>query len=475
MGIWKRLTARCLVSFCLVSLYVVSLLANGAGMAHGADASDEFARAAAARLAKYIAVDTTNPPGNETRGVEFLGRILDDAGIQYDTAESAPGRGNLWARLKGGRKPGLVLLHHIDVVPANEKYWSVDPYQGLIQDGYVYGRGALDMKGLGIAQLQAFLALAASGKKLNRDVWYIATADEEAGGFYGAGWLAENRPRIFKDVGFLLNEGGGGGRRSDGQVRFTVEVTQKVPLWLRLKATGRPGHGSSPQVETSVTRLLRAGNRIANTRFAPRAVPAVQRMFAGVADSVPPAWRTRYEDIGAHVNDAEFMLDLQLNNPGHHALLRNTCSITRLEGSAKINVVPAEVFLELDCRLLPDQDPNAFTAELSAIIADRNVTLERIMGFTPAVSDTDNDLFRLIGQITGRYHPGSKVVPGVSTGFTDSHFFRDLGIVAYGFAPFATDVADFRGVHGNDERISVENLEQGTRMLVELLEGFAVQ
>lgn len=461
---WKRLAAL----VCLVPVFTQ-------GVAQGAESSGQFADAAAARLAEYLAVDTTNPPGNETRGVEFLGRILAAAGIEYDSAESAPGRGNLWARLKGGRQPGLVLLHHIDVVPANEKYWSVDPYEGLIKDGYVYGRGALDMKGLGIAQLQAFLALAASGKKLNRDVWYIATADEEAGGFYGAGWLAENRPKIFKDVGFLLNEGGGGGRRSDGQVQFTVEVTQKVPLWLRLKATGRPGHGSSPQVETSVTRLLRAGHRIAETGFAPRAVPAVQKMFAGVADSVPAEWRKRYEDIGAHVNDTEFMLDLQLNNPGHHALLRNTCSITRLEGSAKINVVPAEVFLELDCRLLPDQDPDAFTEELHAIIADRNVALERIMGFTPAVSGTDNELFRLIGDLTSRHYPGSTVVPGVSTGFTDSHFFRDLGIVSYGFAPFATDVADFRGVHGNDERVSVANMERGTRMLIELLETFASQ
>ena len=195
-------------------------------------------------------------------------------------------------------------------------------------------------------------------------------------------------------------------------------------------------------------------------------------MFQGIADSVPTQWRHRYEDIAAHVDDAEFMLDLQLNNPGNHALLRNTCSITTLEGSPKINVVPAEVMLELDCRLLPDQDPDAFVAELHAIIADRNVDIERIMGFTPAVSSADTVLFRLIEELTSRHYPGSRVVPGVSTGFTDSHFFRDLGITSYGFGPFATAFTDFRGVHGNNERISVENLERGTNLLIELLQRF---
>ena len=452
------------------SASVAWVLMMSACLTHADDAA--FSAAAPNRLAEYIRVDTTNPPGNETRGVDFLGAILSEAGIVFETAESAPGRGNLWAVLEGGRKPALVLLHHIDVVPVNRKFWSVDPYAGEVRDGYVWGRGALDMKGLGIAQLQAFLALAASGDKLNRDVMYVATADEEAGGFFGAGWLIENRPKLFKNVGFLLNEGGGGARRPNGQVQFTVEVTQKVPLWLRLRATGRPGHGSSPQVATAVTRLLTAGDRIAKTRFAPRVVPAVERMFAGLADSVAAPWRDRYANITSHVDDPDFMLDLQLNNPGHHALLRNTCSVTRLEGSAKINVVPAEVFMELDCRLLPDQDPEQFVVELETLIADGNIDIERIMGFTPAVSGTDNALFSLIESLAAKHYPGSKVVPGVSTGFTDSHFFRDLGITAYGFAPFATELGDFRGVHGNDERISVANMTRGTEILIELLRTF---
>ena len=196
---------------------------------------NDFADEGIERLSQYLQIDTINPPGNETRGVEFLAAILDEAGIPYETAESAPGRGNLWARLpaSGGKKePALILLHHIDVVPANRKFWSFEPLSGDVKDGFVYGRGAIDTKGLGIAQLQAFLALHASGQKLNRDVILMATADEEAGGFFGAGWLIENRPELFEGVGYVLNEGGSA-RRFGDTTAVMVEVTQKVPLWYR--------------------------------------------------------------------------------------------------------------------------------------------------------------------------------------------------------------------------------------------------
>ena len=436
--------------------------------------ASEFTADAPGRLSEYIQVNTQNPPGNETRGAEFFAAIFDAAGIAYETAESAPGRGNIWARLHGGNQPALVLLNHMDVVPADLRYWSANPFGGAIRDGYVYGRGALDMKGLGIVQLQAFLALHASGKRLNRDVIFVATADEEAGGAYGAGWLVNNHPEIFEGVGYLLNEGGGGTVLGDDTV-FNVELTQKVPLWLRLVAHGNPGHGSSPQVETAVTRALRAGNRLAGTRFEARVVPAVQAMFEGMAPYQNEALSGRYADIGNAAQDPEFMQYLQLTNPGHHALLRNTCSITGMQGSSKINVVPAEASIELDCRLLPDQDPEEFIEQLALIVNDPNVTIDRIMGFTPAVSSPDNSLYRLIEEVYEDHFPGAVVVPGVTTGFTDSHFFRDLGIVSYGFGTFVVPGADFRGVHGNNERVSIENMERGTAVMIDLLERFTVR
>ena len=437
----------------------------------GARAS-EFAAAAPERLAAYLRIDTINPPGNESRGVAFLAAVLQEAGIDYQTAESAPGRGNLWARLEGGDAPALVLLHHIDVVPADPRYWTTDPLGGEIRDGYVWGRGALDMKGTGIMQLQAFLALHAAGRSLSRDVILVATADEEAGGRYGAGWLLEHHPEIFANAGFLLNEGGSGGRVGE-QLVFNVEVTQKVPLWLRLTARGNPGHGSTPQATTAVTRLLRAGDRIAETAFPARVLPAVASMFEALAPFQPLELKGRYANPAAAVADDDFLRYLQQTNPGAHALLRNTCSITRLAGSDKINVVPTEASMELDCRLLPDQDPGAFIDDLAVVVNDPQVEIETLMSFTPAVTGTDTPLYRAIKEGVAERHPDAVVIPSVSTGFTDSHFFRDRGIVSYGFSPVVVPPEDRGGVHGNNERIAVDSLVDGTRFMIDLLQRFA--
>ncbi len=434
------------------------------------NAEDHAARAVR-NLAGYLRVDTTNPPGNESRGVDYLGRILAAHGIEYSTGESAPGRGNLWARLEGGNEPGIVLLHHIDVVPADPAYWDFDPLSGRISEGYLYGRGALDTKGLGIIQLEAFLALKESGLPLNRDVFFVATADEEAGGSFGAGWLVRTQGEVFSNVGYLLNEGGAVQELGD-KLAVMVEVTQKVPLWLRLTAVGRPGHGSAPQVQTSVTRLIRATNRIAETKFVPRVVPAVNQMLREMALLQDGRFAAVLADPEDAVKNADFMLSLQLEQPGLHALLRNTCSITRLEGSAKINVVPSESRAEIDCRLLPDQDPEAFITELRAIINDDQVRIDRIMGFEPAVSSSETELFEAIVEISQKYFPDARVIPSVSGGFTDSHFFRDLGIVSYGYSPFVLKVSERHGIHGNNERISVENIRRGTRIMIDLLRGF---
>ena len=217
-------------------------------------------------LREYIQVDTINPPGNESRAVEFISAILDAEGIPYQAAESAPGRGNLWARLEGGDEPALIMLQHTDVVPADMNYWTVDPLGGDEIDGYLYGRGALDMKSTGINQLATFISLHRAGRPLNRDVVLVASADEEAGGFYGAGWLVENHPEIFEGAGLLINEGGNGEISERGEVVFSVEVTQKVPVWLRLTAVDTPGHGSMPNPTSSVTRIVDALNEGAIVR-----------------------------------------------------------------------------------------------------------------------------------------------------------------------------------------------------------------
>ena len=473
------MTLRSFAATLLITAAVGTLNGTASGAPQGVDMAALQAQAVE-RLQAYIRVDTINPPGNEIRGVEFLARLLESEGIAYETAESAPGRGNIWARLEGGDEPAIVLLHHIDVVPADAAHWTTDPLGGEIRDGYIYGRGALDTKTSGITHLQAFLALHAAGRPLNRDVVFMATADEEAGGFFGAGWLAENRPDLFEEVGLILNEGGSGvvlgpgaatgDPAAGGRVVFDVEVTQKVPWWLRMVAEDEPGHGSMPRVTSSVTRLVRALSNIDNYEFEPRVVPAVDTYFKALAEQADDEWSESYANMSQAVRDPAFMLRLQLANPFLHALTRSTCSMTMLEASNKINVVPPSAAAQLDCRLLPDQDPDAFIEQLSTIINDPAIRIEVILGFTPAVSSTDTELYRAIERVTERHFPGARVVPAVSTGFTDSHFFRDMGIVAYGYEPIILADGEAGRFHGNDERITVENVRRGVQITVEILQ-----
>jgi acetylornithine deacetylase/succinyl-diaminopimelate desuccinylase-like protein len=232
-----------------------------------------------------------------------------------------------------------------------------------------------------------------------------------------------------------------------------VEVTQKVPVWLHLKAVDVPGHGSSPRTTSSVTRIVQALNTLLENPFPPRIIPPVDEYFVGLSETMNDEWATAYADMGRAVQDPEFLQRLHEQRPGHNALTRDTCSMTRFEGSSKINVIPPEAWAELDCRILPDKPAEQFVAELEALIAHTGVTVEVIMAFTPAISTTNSRLFEAIRNVTGELHPGSRVIPSVSAGFTDSHFTRDLGIISYGFNPLITDDGENTGVHGNDERV----------------------
>jgi acetylornithine deacetylase/succinyl-diaminopimelate desuccinylase-like protein len=426
------------------------------------------------RLMDYIEIDTINPPGNEIRGAEFFAEIFDDAGIDYEIAESAPGRGNIWARLEGGDEPGIVLLHHIDVVPATASEWDTDPLTATIRDGVLHGRGTLDTKSLGIMHLEAFLSLHESGAALNRDVIFVATADEEAGGFFGAGWLIENRPEIFEGVDFLLNEGGRGMDFGD-QLSFTIEVAQKRPYWLRLTATDVPGHGSRPGPTYASARLVAALNRIYEAPFEPRVVAPVREMFSRIADTVDPQWREALRDIDTAIGDPEFLAAFHAAEPGLHALLRNTCSITMLSGSQKINVVPPTSTAEIDCRILPDQDAAEFLAAMRERIDDDQIEIEELMLFSAAASSSDTGLYALLEDSLRRHYPGAGIAPGVTSGFTDSHFFRDIGIESYGYNPSLRTTAQAISTHGNNERIGVETFERGVEIMIETVTRFVTE
>lgn len=421
------------------------------GQASGQTIEDE----AVAWLQEFIQIDTINPPGNEYRAVDFYAAIFEAEGIEYETAESAPGRGNIWARLEGGDEPGLIMLQHTDVVPADRQYWTTDPLSGEVRDGYMFGRGARDMKSTGISELATFLSLHRTGVPLNRDVVFLASADEEAGGAFGVEWLIENRPEIFAGAGLLINEGGAGSMTED-EIVFGVEVTQKVPVWLRLTAVDTPGHGSSPRTTSSVTRIVEALNRLRENPFPAHIIPAVDTYFAGLSQSMTDEWAEAYANMANAITDPNFLQALQVRSPGHHSLTRDTCSMTRMQASNKINVVPPEAWAELDCRMLPDRSSEEFIADVRSLIEGTGVEIEVIMAFTPAVSSTNSRLFQSIVNVTREMHPGSRVLPSVSTGFTDSHFTRDMGIVSYGFNPIISKRGVPSGVHGNDEKVEIE-------------------
>ena len=423
-------------------------------------------------LIDFVAVDTINPPGNEINAVRFYAEIFDQYGISYQIAESAPGRGNIWARIEGGDQPALMLLQHTDVVPSDKEYWETDPMLGTIKDGYLYGRGVIDMKGLGIAHLVVFLSAYKNQEKLTRDIVFLATADEEAGGFFGAGWMLENHPEAFDGVKLLLNEGGSGTTFGDKEI-FSVEVTQKVPVWLRLKSEGSPGHGSSPQTVSAVTQLIEALNNLYKNPFPARIIQPVGTYFRSLAEDMSASEKDTFMDMATAIQSDKFLRDLQDSSPSWHALTRDTCSITMLEGSSKINVVPPVAFAEVDCRMLPDRTVAEFIQDFNERVAPFNIKTELIMAFSPAVSSTTSELFQAIEKVTKKEYPNSRVIPAVSTGFTDSHFTREIGIESYGFNPMLFESGAFRGVHGNNERVKIEAYNRSIKDLQLIIEEVA--
>jgi acetylornithine deacetylase/succinyl-diaminopimelate desuccinylase-like protein len=424
-------------------------------------------------LAELIRIDTSNPPGGETPAAEALARKLAADGIPAEVIESAPGRGNLYARLPGagGARP-VVLLAHLDVVPADPQGWRVPPFAGVRQDGHVWGRGALDAKGVAVTETMAFLALKRSGRPLARDVILLATADEETGGRAGAGWIVEHRPDLLGDAEFLLNEGDHIHLRPGppGRTRLVVQVAvgEKTPCWVRLVARGDTGHGSTPPPETAVTRLLAALERLARYRTPIRVVPAVEAYFAALAPLEPEPLRSRLARLGPALDDPAFAAEFT-GNRRQNALVRNTITPTVLAAGVKTNVIPAEATAELDCRLLPGERPEAFLALLREVIADDTIRLEPLLSFPGTASDPGSPLMAAVRRMADDLLEGAPVVTSVIPGFTDSHYFRSRGIASYGFVPFVLSEKDERTVHGLDERVSVENLRDGVERLVALL------
>ena len=426
-----------------------------------------------ALLRDYVRLNTSNPPGNEALGAEFFAAIFAAHDIEHEVIEVAPGRANIWARLPGGDKPALLLLHHMDVVPADPQRWRQAPFAGLVDGGYLHGRGTLDSKSSGIFQLQAMLALQAKNQPLNRDLIFLATADEEAGGQYGVGWLWENRPELFANIGAVLNEGGRGYSRN-GKVSFGIEVTQKLPLWLKLSASGEPGHGAIPYSDSASQRLIRALAKLEQFAFPPHLLPGVKTYLKTQAADLPAPWKARLSQPEAVLSSPRQMAELANFDRRLHAQLRSTCSINRLQASDKINVVAAQAWAEVDCRLLPNHSPEQALQSIKKVLDDESLLVTTLLSFAPGISSVDNFLYRAIAQNLAERFPAAAVSPRMAAGFTDSHFFREKGIPAYGFIPFILTGEDASGIHGDNEKISLDNLRFGTEFLRSLVEQICI-
>ncbi|HQW52030.1 MAG TPA: M20/M25/M40 family metallo-hydrolase, partial [Tepidiformaceae bacterium] len=288
---------------------------------------DAVTAEAVALLREYLRIDTSNPPGNETKAVEFLAGILASEGIRCETAESAPGRSNLFARL-GPSGPGICLLNHTDVVPVERGYWAVDPFGGELRDGMIWGRGALDMKTMGVLELMTFILLRREGVQLREPVMFLATADEEAGSAYGMSWVEAHRPE-WMDASLVINEGAYGLSPRSGTQVFQVAPTEKAPLWVRLIVRGRPGHGSVPHGDNCAEHLVRALERLTHWERPLRLLPTVEANLEAMRSAGLGGGRD------AARNEAQ-------RSPALRARMSNTVTVTTISTGIKVNVIPAE-------------------------------------------------------------------------------------------------------------------------------------
>jgi len=421
-------------------------------------------------LRSYLRIDTSNPPGNEMEAAHFFRHLFQQEGIETTLYEFEPGRANIIARLKGeGEEGGLILSNHMDVVIPDREEWSADPFGGDLIDGYVYGRGALDMKSTGLLQAVTLINLKRAGASLSRDLIFLGTADEEVEAA-GIRWMTWEHGDFLRSAEFMLNEGGMIDEVEGAARSYNVAVTEKAPFWIRIRAEGRAGHGSQPYLEdNAVHRLLRALDRLARYQPPVRVTNTTDAFFKALAKTSPERRASVYKDIRKAVENPALLAALTAE-PAFNAILRNTIAITMLEGAPQINIIPSVAEARLDVRLLPGEDPGLFLEDIKAVVERTGVTLEPIGRFRAATeSPIDSELVAAIDRARQRHHPDAVLAPTMLTGWTESAAVRPFGVKAYGFQPFVLDESEQKRIHGDDERISVENVLRGGRILEEIV------
>jgi acetylornithine deacetylase/succinyl-diaminopimelate desuccinylase-like protein len=440
-------------------------------------ATERLKERAGSLLSRAVQFESVNPPGDEKPLAKYYSSLLAAAGIEtqvIDTPKgnSKLGRAAVWGVVRGsGEGRPLVLLSHLDVVPADAKAWDRDPFEGYRDGDIVFGRGVLDAKGISIVHLLVLLTLAERESPLKRDIIFLATPDEESGGRDGAGFIARERPDLLGDAEYLLTEGGGILNRGEHKAAlWRVGVVEKSPCWLRVTAHGTPGHSSVPPRDAAVPRLITALDRLNRAESPIRVVPEVAQMYAALAELAAPEDVAGYRDLAKHLDTDTAFRNRFVTLRSQAALVSTTMTVTVLEGSTTTNVLPARAVAHVDARLLPGDRCEDFSNHIRDLIADPGVEVETLLSFQTRSSPSNTSLYAAIETVSERSTPAAHTVPSVTIGFTDAHYFRDLGLTSYGFTPRSLRAEDTDGVHGHNEAAATGPLAGAVTTLIEILE-----
>jgi len=430
-------------------------------------------------LRALLRLDTTNPPGNESVAAGYLAGVLRAEGLEPLVLESAPGRGNVIVRLRGsGEAAPLLLYSHTDVVPAEPAFWSHPPFAGEVADGLVWGRGAVDMKDTVAEQLMVMLLLKRQGVPLRRDVIFAATADEEIGGVngFGVAWLVKNHPDLLRaEIG--LSEVGGYNLEFAGRRVYLVQVAEKGTCWLRVRAHGRPGHGSMPHTDNAVLHLARQLNRLAVEGLPYRLTEAASGFLDAAARAAGGDLAQLLLSLQSPPgSERAFQIELENHElrPLLYAMLHDTATPTGLTAGVKTNVIPATAEAVIDGRTLPGTSTDQFLAELRAVMGDK-LDYEVTLATPPLEASHDTPLFRLMADCLLAHDPQAvAVLPYMFSGATDAKYLAPLGIPTYGFAPLQlpTGMPFMEMFHAHDERAPVDGLGWGVRVLYEVVKDY---
>ena len=424
-------------------------------------------------LQNLIRFDTTNPPGDETACVLYIRDLLRSFGIEAHILAKAENRANLVARIPGcGKASALMLYGHVDVVTTTHQEWTYPPFEGKLADGYVWGRGALDMKGGLSMMLHAVLDVVANGPPPAGDILLVILSDEETGGDMGAGFLVDGYPETFEGVRYALGEFGGHTSYIGRRRFYPIQIAEKQLCWMKATVRGPGGHGARPMRHGAMARLGKMLMAIDRRRLPLHVTPVVRQMVETMADSLPGMRGAVLRQLcNPYVTDLLLRLMGELGKT-LEPLFHNTVNATIVRGGEKINVVPSEIMVDLDVRLLPGFKPKDAIKELRRIIGG-DIPLD-VTRFDACPSLPDMDLFAFLGDVIRQIDPDGVPVPLLMPAVTDARYFARLGIQTYGFTPMKLppDFKFFETIHGADERIPVSALTFGTRALREVIRRY---